>query len=168
MISKQFKVGDKPIAIWIDGEVTNSDINTVFQFPLIFAQTQSTFHFTYQQINQNNSFNGFNLLYRRLGRKNYWPFLVANKPLSEMQALEIGLIDGLINSEEFDQLILNLKQKSLSAMELALNIVERGINMSRPQGEFFERFSFALRLIHRDPQEGFAAFLEKRTAKFLP
>ncbi|MCE9595471.1 MAG: hypothetical protein K8S98_14885, partial [Planctomycetes bacterium] len=65
---------------------------------------------------------------------------------------------------------LKLAQTILSrgpvAVRLAMETINRGLNMSQQEGEIIESDMFGLASTTADMKEGMAAFLEKRKANF--
>ncbi len=86
------------------------------------------------------------------------------------EAWRVGVVNRLFAPEELREGTLKLVQTILSrapvAVRLAMETIRRGGNMSQTEGEIIESDMFGLASTTADMQEGMAAFLEKRPAKF--
>lgn len=86
------------------------------------------------------------------------------------EAHRVGVVNRVFAPEELKEGTLKLVTTILSrgpvAVRLALETIRRGQNMSQQEGEIIESDMFGLASTTADMQEGMAAFLEKRPAKF--
>jgi enoyl-CoA hydratase len=86
------------------------------------------------------------------------------------EAHRVGVINRLFPPESLREGTLKLANTILSrgpvAVRLAMETINRGLNMSQQEGEIIESDMFGLASTTADMKEGMAAFLEKRKANF--
>jgi enoyl-CoA hydratase len=86
------------------------------------------------------------------------------------EAHRVGVINRLFPPEQLKEGTFKLANTILSrgpvAVRLAMETINRGLNMSQQEGEIIESDMFGLASTTVDMKEGMAAFLEKRKANF--
>ncbi len=86
------------------------------------------------------------------------------------EAHRVGIVNRLFEPEELLDGTMKLVHTILSrgpvAVRLAIETINRGINMSQQEGEIMECDMFGLAATTADMKEGMNAFLEKRKAEF--
>ncbi|MCC6407604.1 MAG: enoyl-CoA hydratase/isomerase family protein [Planctomycetes bacterium] len=86
------------------------------------------------------------------------------------EAHRVGVINRVFPPEGLREGTLKLAQTILSrgplAVRLAMETINRGLNMSQQEGEIIESDMFGLASTTADMKEGMTAFLEKRKANF--
>jgi enoyl-CoA hydratase len=86
------------------------------------------------------------------------------------EAWRVGVINRLFEAAELRDGTMKLVRTILSrgpvAVRLAIETINRGLNMSQQEGEVIETDMFGLASTTEDMREGMAAFLEKRKPNF--
>jgi len=86
------------------------------------------------------------------------------------EACRIGLVNRVVAKEslmeEARSLAMKMCDKSSSAIRLAKEAIDNGLEMDFARGSRYEADLFALCFATEDCKEGISAFLEKRAAKF--
>ena len=86
------------------------------------------------------------------------------------EAYRIGLVNKVVPADallgEAERLLRSILAMGPLAVQLALEAVERGLDMSLDEGLLLEANHFGLLAATRDMKEGLSAFLEKRPPKF--
>ena len=85
-------------------------------------------------------------------------------------AYRVGVVNRLFAPEELLEGTMKLAKTMLSrgpiALRLAMEAINRGMNMSQQEGEIMECDMFGLAATTEDMHEGMTAFIEKRKAEF--
>jgi enoyl-CoA hydratase len=86
------------------------------------------------------------------------------------EALRVGVVNRVFAPEQLHEgtmkLVGTLLTRAPIALRLAMEAVNRGMNMSQQEGEVIECDMFGLAAATEDMREGMGAFLEKRKANF--
>ena len=86
------------------------------------------------------------------------------------EAHRVGVVNRLFEPDELLEGTMKLVKTMLSrgpiAMRLAMEAINRGMNMSQQEGEIMECDMFGLAATTEDMREGMTAFIEKRKAEF--
>jgi len=86
------------------------------------------------------------------------------------EAYRVGVVNRLFAPEELLEGTMKLAKTMLSrgpiALRLAMEAINRGMNMSQQEGEIMECDMFGLAATTEDMREGMTAFIEKRKAEF--
>lgn len=90
--------------------------------------------------------------------------------VSAEEAHRVGVVNRLFGPEELEagtrELLGTVLSRSPVAVRLAMETINRGLNMSQQEGEIIETDMFGLASTSEDMKEGMAAFLEKRKPEF--
>ncbi len=86
------------------------------------------------------------------------------------EAHRVGIVNRIFAPEELEEGTMKMVNTILTrgpvALRLAMEAINRGINMSQQEGEIMECDMFGLAATTEDMHEGMAAFIEKRPANF--
>jgi enoyl-CoA hydratase len=86
------------------------------------------------------------------------------------EAYRVGVVNRVFAPEELAEgtarFLGTILTRSPVAVRLAMETINRGLNMSQQEGEIIETDMFGLASTSEDMKEGMAAFLEKRRPEF--
>ncbi len=159
---------DKDLLIaHLTGTFSFSEMLEIIAIPLIYAGEESLFDFTdATNLLAKEMPNNFSILVKKIGYSNSLEILLNNSLITSQVAYRLRLINKVCSLEEFNQQVNKISKLSLSAIELALNVSQKGMYLSNEKAEILEKYAFSLRFSHPDQKEGMQAFLEKRSPKF--
>ncbi len=113
---------------------------------------------------------GTQRLPRLVGKGRALEMILSGEPLSAQEAYRIGLVNQVVAAKDLMAAAESLARKIMAnspvAVKLALEAVNRGMEMTHSDGEFLEATLFGLCCSTADMKEGTRAFMEKRPAKF--
>ena len=104
----------------------------------------------------------------KINKEKFIEYMKTSVTFNAQEALNIGLIDSIINSEVKIPATANSpKRYSKSSVVLIEKMLDKTINNTNFHFNLsVERESFAIAMTSPDAREGIAAFLEKRTPNF--
>lgn len=115
-------------------------------------------------------FAGTQRLARLVGKGRAKELIFTGEMIDAAEACRIGLVNRVVAKDqlmaETRALALKMCDKSASAITLAKEAIENGLEMDFARAEKYEADLFALCFNTPDCKEGISAFLEKRPAKF--
>jgi enoyl-CoA hydratase/carnithine racemase len=113
---------------------------------------------------------GTQRLPRLVGKGRALEMILGGDPISAQEAYRIGLVNQVVAAKDLMTAAESLARKIMAngpvAVKLALEAVNKGMDMTQGAGEFLEASLFGLCSATADMKEGTRAFLEKRPAKF--
>jgi enoyl-CoA hydratase len=113
---------------------------------------------------------GTQRLARLVGKGRALEMILSGEPIDAQEAYRIGLVNHVVPAAELGAAAETLARKIAAnaplAVKFALEAVNRGLEMTREQGQLLEAALFGLCCTTDDMKEGTRAFLEKRPAKF--
>jgi enoyl-CoA hydratase len=115
-------------------------------------------------------FAGTQRLSRLVGKGRAKELIFTGEMIDAEEACRIGLVNRVVAKEslmeEARALAMKMCDKSSSAIRLAKEAIDNGLEMDFARGSRYEADLFALCFTTEDCKEGISAFLEKRPAKF--
>jgi enoyl-CoA hydratase len=115
-------------------------------------------------------FAGTQRLARLVGKGRAKEMVFTGEMIDAEEACRIGLVNRVVAKDqlldEARALALKMCEKSASAIALAKEAIDNGLEMDFARGSRYEADLFALCFSTADCKEGLSAFLEKRPAKF--
>lgn len=109
---------------------------------------------------------GTQRLPRLIGVKKALKLMITGERVTPQQALDLGIVDELLDSETFESDVLAYAQKVADGASLAVGAIKRavydGIELNLTDGLALERDLIAPLFNTQDAAEGLAAFSEKR------
>jgi len=113
---------------------------------------------------------GSQRLPRLIGKGRALQLLLTGEMIDAHEAYRIGLVNSVVPPDrllaEAEKLLRTILAQGPIAVRLALEAVERGLEMSLDEGSNLEANLFGLLASSQDMREGLTAFLEKRPPKF--
>jgi 1,4-dihydroxy-2-naphthoyl-CoA synthase len=165
---KEALCADKTLLmVYLEGKFSLKQILSLLSIPLIYAEIESIFDFSdAKDLFEEALPSNFALLVKRIGYASTLEVLLGNNVYKTKDLYRLGLINQIYTKEEFEQQVKRVSNLSLSAIDLALDLVKHMPHLANAQAEVLERYAFALRFAHPNQKEGMQAFLEKRPPKF--
>ncbi len=115
-------------------------------------------------------FAGTQRLARLVGKGKAKELVFTGEMIDAEEACRIGLVNRVVPRdqllEETRSLALKICERSASAIKLAKDAIDNGLEMDFARGSRYEADLFALCFTTADCREGISAFLEKRSASF--
>jgi len=115
-------------------------------------------------------YGGTQRLPRLVGKGVALELILTGEMIDAAEAHRIGLVNKVVPPGDLlsatEALLRNILAKGPLAVRLALEAVERGLDMSLEEGLLLEANHFGLLAATADMKEGLSAFLEKRPPKF--
>ena len=115
-------------------------------------------------------YGGTQRLPRLVGRGPALQMILTGEAIDAQQALRIGLVSQVVPASELlaaaETMMRAILKNAPLALRLALEAVERGLDMTLEEGLLLEANHFGLLASTRDMKEGLTAFLEKRAPRF--
>lgn len=115
-------------------------------------------------------YGGSQRLARLCGKGIAHELILTGEMISADEALRIGLVNRIVEPQELISTAEAIAKKIIAnaplAVQLAMDAIERGMEMPQEQGLFLEAALFGLCCATEDMREGTHAFVEKRQAQF--
>jgi enoyl-CoA hydratase len=115
-------------------------------------------------------YGGTQRLPRLVGTGRAMQLLLSGEQIGAQEALRIGLVNEVTAPAELlprcEAIARQMLANAPVALRLAMEAVNRGMNMTLAEGLFLEATLFGLSCTTEDMKEGTRAFLEKRAARF--
>ncbi len=115
-------------------------------------------------------YGGTQRLPRLVGKGRALQLILTGEMIDAAEAYRIGLVNKVVPAAdlaaESERLVRGILAMGPLAVRLALEAVERGLDMSLDEGLLLEANHFGLLAATADMKEGLTAFLEKRAPKF--
>lgn len=115
-------------------------------------------------------YGGTQRLPRLVGKGRAMQLVLAGEMISAQEAHRIGLVNEVVAPAELIPRAESIAQKIIAnaplAVQWAMEAVNKGLEMTLPEGLYLEATLFALCCATEDKKEGTSAFLEKRAAQF--
>jgi len=115
-------------------------------------------------------YGGTQRLPRLVGKGRALQLILTGEMIDAAEAFRIGLVNKVVPAAdlatESERLVRGILAMGPLAVRLALEAVERGLDMSLDEGLLLEANHFGLLAATADMKEGLTAFLEKRAPKF--
>lgn len=113
---------------------------------------------------------GTQRLTKAVGRAKAMEMVLTGKTISAKEALEWGLVNRVVSSDEVENEALRLAHDIAAKPPVAVRLAKQAINKAQElpldHGLYFEQNAFYLLFSSEDQQEGMQAFLEKRKPRF--
>jgi enoyl-CoA hydratase len=115
-------------------------------------------------------YGGTQRLPRLVGKGVALQLILTAEPIDAQEAYRIGLVNKVVPATqllaESEKLLRGILAMGPLAVRLALEAVDRGLDMTLDEGLLLEANHFGLLAATQDTKEGLTAFLEKRPARF--
>jgi enoyl-CoA hydratase len=160
----------KPVLAAVNGIAVGGGCEMAMACTLRIASENARFGLPEVKLGIIPGYAGTQRLSRLIGKGRALEMILSGEPVSAQEAWRMGLVNQVVAASDLMATAENLARKIAAhaplAIKYALEAVNRGLEMSRQQGEFLEAQLFGLCCSTADMKEGTRAFLEKRPAKF--
>ncbi len=160
----------KPVIAAVNGYALGGGSEIVQACHLAIASETAKFGQPEINLGFNPCWGATQRLPRHVGRKHAMALILTGEMIDAQEAYRIGLVNKVVPQKdlmpEAEKLARLVASKSPVVLELCLDAVTHGFEMSVSDGLEYEATLFAITVATGDAQEGTQAFLEKRTPVF--
>jgi len=166
----RFNWMDAPVVGAINGTAAGGGLSLALATDIAIAAESAKFTMAYTRVGLSPDGGSTYFLARLVGLRRAKEMMLLNPVLSARQALEWGLINGVVADEQVMSTALETAQQLAHGPTLAFGATKRLLLAQAPAGlesqMEWESRAIAAMAGSPDGQEGMAAFLGKRTPKF--
>jgi enoyl-CoA hydratase len=160
----------KPVLAAINGFALGGGCELALACHLRIASEAANFGQPEVKLGITPGYGGTQRLPRLVGRGAALHMILTGEAIDAQQALRIGLVSQVVPAGELlaaaEKMMRAILKNAPLAIRLALEAVERGLDMTLEEGLLLEANHFGLLASTRDMKEGLTAFLEKRAPGF--
>jgi enoyl-CoA hydratase len=160
----------KPVLAAVNGYALGGGCELAMACHLRIASENAKFGQPEVKLGITPGYGGTQRLPRIVGRGNALHLLLTAEPIDAREALRIGLVTRVVPADallaEADRILRVILANGPLALRLTMDAVDRGLDMTLPEGLALEADAFGLVAATDDMKEGLKAFLEKRAPKF--
>ena len=169
-VINQIETFPKPVIAAINGYALGGGCELAMGCDLRIAADSAKFGQPEVKLGIIPGFAGTQRLARLVGKGRAKELVFTGEMIDAAEAYRIGLVNRVVAKEqlleEARSLALKMCDKSASAIKLAKEAIDNGLEMDFARAARYEADLFALCFTTADCKEGISAFLEKRPAKF--
>ncbi len=169
-VLRRLETCGKPVIAAINGFALGGGCELAMACHIRIASEKARFGQPEVKLGIAPGYGGTQRLTRLVGKGRALELITTGRMIDAEEALRIGLVTRVVPA---DKLLAKAKEtlETILAMgpravELAIEAVDLGLDMSLEEGLLLEANHFGLLAATNDMREGMAAFLEKREAKF--
>ncbi len=167
---KQFSKVRKPIIAKINGAAIGAGTNLALACDMRIASSYAKFGQLFVKRGLMSDWGGTYFLPRIVGMSRACELFFTGKMFDAKMALEIGLIDYLVEPEELDNKVNELAREICENSPLAVRMMKEAMyinaNKDLNSALTLEAFGQSICITSEDHREGIMSFLEKRPAVF--
>jgi enoyl-CoA hydratase len=160
----------KPVIAAVNGYALGGGCELAMACALRIASENARFGQPEVKLGIIPGYGGTQRLTRLVGKGRALEMILSGEPTGAQEAYRIGLVNQVVPAAELAAAAETLARKIAAnaplAIKFVLEAVNRGLEMTREQGQFLEAVLFGLCCTTADMKEGTRAFLEKRPATF--
>lgn len=169
-IFRKIESCSKPIIACVNGFCLGGGLELALSCDIRLASNKAKFGQVEVNLGIIPGFGGTQRLARTIGLGKAKELTYTANIIDSTKALNIGLVNNVIDSEELMDETLKMAKLIASKGQLALryakNAISQGIDMDIDNGINLESYLFGMCFASYDQKEGMNAFLEKREANF--
>jgi enoyl-CoA hydratase len=167
---RRFETCGKPVVAAINGYALGGGCELAMACHLRIASETARFGQPEVKLGIAPGYGGTQRLPRLVGKGVALALILGGEMIDAREAHRIGLVNQVVPAGELlataEQTLRAILAKGPLAVRLALEAVDRGLDMSLDEGLLLEANHFGLLAATRDMQEGLTAFLAKRAPRF--
>ncbi len=167
---RAFETMGKPVVAAVNGYALGGGCELAMACHIRIASENARFGQPEVKLGITPGYGGTQRLPRIVGKGNALHLLLTGEQIDAREALRIGLVSKVVPADrllpEADALIRTVLANGPIAVQLVMEAVDRGLEMTLEEGLALEADAFGLVAATADMKEGLTAFLEKRQARF--
>jgi enoyl-CoA hydratase len=169
-VLRRFETCGKPVIAAINGFALGGGCELAMACHLRVASENARFGQPEVKLGIAPGYGGTQRLPRLVGKGAALQLILTAEPIDAQEAFRIGLVNKVVPAAqllaESEKLLRGILAMGPLAVRLALEAVDRGLDMTLDEGLLLEANHFGLLAATQDTKEGLTAFLEKRPARF--
>ncbi len=167
---RAFETMGKPVLAAVNGYALGGGCELAMACHVRIASENAKFGQPEVKLGITPGYGGTQRLPRIVGKGNALQLLLTGEQIDAREALRIGLVSKVVPADqlfaEAEKLMRTILGNGPLAVQLVIDAVDRGLEMTLEEGLALEADAFGLVAATQDMKEGLAAFLEKRPARF--
>ena len=169
-VLRRLETCGKPVVAAINGFALGGGCELALACHLRIASETAKFGQPEVKLGIAPGYGGTQRLPRLVGKGVALQLILTGETIDAAEAYRIGLVNKVVAADallaEAERMLRSILQMGPLAVQLAMEAVERGLDMSLEEGLLLEANHFGLLAATKDMKEGLSAFLEKRAPKF--
>jgi enoyl-CoA hydratase len=169
-IFRRFETSPKPVIAAVNGFALGGGCELALACHIRIASDKAKFGLPEVKLGTCPGYGGTQRLSRLVGKGRAIQLITTAEMIDAAEAYRIGIVNKVTTSEELITAATEMMKVILSngplAVALAMEAVDRGLEMSLEEGLVLEANHFGLLAATEDMTEGMKAFLEKRAPVF--
>jgi enoyl-CoA hydratase len=169
-VLRRLETCGKPVIAAINGFALGGGCELAMACHLRVASENARFGQPEVKLGIAPGYGGTQRLPRLVGKGVALQLILTAEPIDAQEAYRIGLVNKVVPAAqllaESEKLLRGILAMGPLAVQLALEAVDRGLDMTLDEGLLLEANHFGLLAATQDTKEGLTAFLEKRPARF--
>jgi enoyl-CoA hydratase len=169
-VLRRLETCGKPVIAAVNGFALGGGCELAMACHLRIASENAKFGQPEVKLGIAPGYGGTQRLPRLVGKGIALHLILTAETIDAQEAYRIGLVNKVVPADtllaEAERMMRNILLMGPLAVQLALEAVERGLEMTLEEGLLLEANHFGLLAATRDMKEGLSAFLEKRAPKF--
>jgi enoyl-CoA hydratase len=167
---RRFETCGKPVIAAVNGYALGGGCELAMACHLRIASETARFGQPEVKLGIAPGYGGTQRLPRLVGKGVALALILGGEMIDAREAHRIGLVNQVVSAGELlavaEQTLRGILAQGPLAVRLALEAVDRGLDMTLEDGLLLEANHFGLLAATRDMREGLTAFLEKRAPRF--
>jgi enoyl-CoA hydratase len=169
-VLRRLETCGKPVLAAVNGFALGGGCELAMACHLRIASEKAKFGQPEVKLGIAPGYGGTQRLPRLVGKGVALQLILTGEIIDAQEAYRIGLVNKVVPADsllaETERVLRGILAMGPLAVRLALEAVERGLDMTLEEGLLLEANHFGLLAATRDMKEGLTAFLEKRAPKF--
>src|SRR5216684_3301028 len=169
-VLRRLETCGKPVVAAVNGYALGGGCELAMACHLRIASDTARFGQPEVKLGIAPGYGGTQRLPRLVGKGNALQLILTGEMIDAREAHRIGLVNQVVPAADLlavtERTLRGILAMGPLAVQLALEAVDQGLEMTLDQGLLLEANHFGLLAATADMQEGLQAFLEKRPAKF--
>ena len=169
-VFRRYETSPKPVIAAVNGFALGGGCELALACHIRIASDKAKFGLPEVKLGTCPGFGGTQRLARLVGKGRAIQLITTAEMIDAAEAYRIGIANKVVPAEELMNAATEMMRTILAngplAVSVAMEAVDRGLEMSLDEGMVLEANHFALLASTEDMQEGMKAFLEKRTPEF--